>query len=285
MTICELVSSKLRFEYRNLTSYPHGALLITETNIIDSSLPLADEYKGHSLLDACAFGDIPRVKKFLSTETVNFPDFYTEDTPLHVVARSTSPKRLQVLELLLKKSPEMNVANKNGEVPLHLATEMQHHDIMEFLLKNGASVNIEGPFSESALHVAARNADVQACRILYSHSADMSLEANGYTAAEMAPESVRSFFQEPASPDLELELLEGSKSGDILTVRRIVTPHPHLVNCRDLDGRHSTPLHFAAGYNRVPVVEFLLKYGADVHVSDKGYVSKGLICLARSNYR
>ena len=34
--------------------------------------------------------------------------------------------------------------------------------------------------------------------------------------------------------------------------------------------RHSTPLHFAAGYNRVPVVDFLLDHGADVHAKDKG---------------
>jgi tankyrase len=45
---------------------------------------------------------------------------------------------------------------------------------------------------------------------------------------------------------------------------------PHIVNCRDVDGRHSTPLHFAAGYNRVSVVEFLLAHGADVHAKDKG---------------
>lgn len=37
-----------------------------------------------------------------------------------------------------------------------------------------------------------------------------------------------------------------------------------------MDGRHSTPLHFAAGYNRVPVVEYLLQHGADVHAKDKG---------------
>lgn len=42
------------------------------------------------------------------------------------------------------------------------------------------------------------------------------------------------------------------------------------VNCRDLEGRLSTPLHFAAGYNKVAVVEYLLKHGADVHAKDKG---------------
>ena len=45
---------------------------------------------------------------------------------------------------------------------------------------------------------------------------------------------------------------------------------PQNVNCRDLEGRHSTPLHFAAGYNRVAVVEYLLHHGADVHAKDKG---------------
>ena len=45
---------------------------------------------------------------------------------------------------------------------------------------------------------------------------------------------------------------------------------PQTVNCRDLEGRHSTPLHFAAGYNRVAVVEYLLQNGADVHAKDKG---------------
>jgi len=55
-------------------------------------------------------------------------------------------------------------------------------------------------------------------------------------------------------------------------VQKLVTAHAHAVNCRDIDGRHSTPLHFAAGYNRKAVVEFLLKHGADVHAKDKGYV-------------
>ena len=58
-----------------------------------------------------------------------------------------------------------------------------------------------------------------------------------------------------------------------MLVQKLVTTHPHAVNCRDLDGRHSTPLHFAAGYNRKTIVEFLLKHGADVHAKDKGYVS------------
>ena len=34
----------------------------------------------------------------------------------------------------------------------------------------------------------------------------------------------------------------------------------------------STPLHLAAGYNRVSIVQLLLDRGADVHAKDKGSV-------------
>ena len=69
------------------------------------------------------------------------------------------------------------------------------------------------------------------------------------------------WFPFQAGADLEYQLLEAAKAGDLELVKKIVQEHPHIVNCRDLDGRHSTPLHFAAGYNRVGVVEFLLQHG------------------------
>lgn len=41
----------------------------------------------------------------------------------------------------------------------------------------------------------------------------------------------------------------------------------------------STPLHLAAGYNRVRIVQLLLQHGADVHAKDKGYVKIIDSCL------
>lgn len=109
--------------------------------------------------------------------------------------------------------------------------------------------------------------------------------------------------------DTVLQLLEAAKAGDVEMVRRLISAHQEttlgraavhpggayvsssmysrshdvnefaseaagppmdLINCRDIDGRHSTPLHFAAGYNRLAVVELLLQYNADVHAKDKG---------------
>jgi len=41
-----------------------------------------DEYNGYSFLDAVRHGDISRVKKFLTNETINFRHFKTGDSPL-----------------------------------------------------------------------------------------------------------------------------------------------------------------------------------------------------------
>ena len=67
----------------------------------------------------------------------------------------------------------------------------------------------------------------------------------------------------PLPADLEYQLLEAAKVGDLDDARSIFGANhsPQLVNCRDLDGLcHSTPLHFAASYNRLAVVEFLLQW-------------------------
>lgn len=234
---------------------------------------ISDEYKGISLIDACRQCDIVQVKKFLTSQSVNFAHQFTGDTPLHAVASSVFSKRKQVLEILIRKGAQLNAKNKDFQTPLHTATENSHYDIMDYLARNGANINAVDGLGQTCLHRAAREDDVQAVRLLLSHSIDTSaLSLQGYTAAQVAKENVLKILKDPPSDaiDLEMQLLEASKSGDLTTVKRIVTSNPRIVNCRDIDGRHSSPLHFASGYNRIPVVEFLLENGADVHASDKG---------------
>ncbi|EDM13189.1 tankyrase, TRF1-interacting ankyrin-related ADP-ribose polymerase 2 (predicted) [Rattus norvegicus] len=69
------------------------------------------------------------------------------------------------------------------------------------------------------------------------------------------------------------ELFEACRNGDVERVKRLVTPEK--VNSRDTAGRKSTPLHFAAGFGRKDVVEYLLQNGANVQARDDG----GLIPL------
>lgn len=67
------------------------------------------------------------------------------------------------------------------------------------------------------------------------------------------------------------ELLEVARSNNeenLLAILKVLEDSE--VNCNAVNGRRSTALHVAAGYNRPRNVEILLRHGADVHAKDKG---------------
>ncbi|XP_058492823.1 poly [ADP-ribose] polymerase tankyrase-1-like isoform X3 [Solea solea] len=233
---------------------------------------LTYEFKGHSLLQAAREADMAKVKKTLALEIISFKHPQTNETALHCAVASPHPKRKQVTELLLRKGANINEKNKDFMTPLHVAAERAHNDILEVLQKHGAKVNAVDTLGQTALHRAALAGHIQTCKLLLSYGADPSIVSlQGFTAAQMGNEAVQQILNENVptrNSDVDYRFLEAAKAGDLDTVQQLCTPQN--VNCRDLEGRHSTPLHFAAGYNRVAVVEYLLHHGADVHAKDKG---------------
>ncbi|KAF4106883.1 poly [ADP-ribose] polymerase tankyrase-2 isoform X2 [Onychostoma macrolepis] len=233
---------------------------------------LAYEFRGHALLQAACEADMARFKKHLSLETINFKHPLTQETALHCVSTSPYPKRKQICELLLRKGANVNEKNKDFLTPLHLAAEKSHNDIIDVLVKHEAKVNAVDNLGQTALHRAAHCGHLQACRMLLSAGCDPLITSlQGLSPSQLANESIQEILQEGActgNSDTDRQLLEASKSGDLEVVKKLCTLQN--VNCRDVEGRQSTPLHFAAGYNRVAVVEYLLQHGADVHAKDKG---------------
>uniref|UniRef100_A0A671KRW8 Poly [ADP-ribose] polymerase n=1 Tax=Sinocyclocheilus anshuiensis TaxID=1608454 RepID=A0A671KRW8_9TELE len=95
--------------------------------------------------------------------------------------------------------------------------------------------------------------------VLLQHGAEPKIRnTDGRTALDLAEPSTKAVLTGDYRKD---ELLE-KKLMTLLT--------PLNVNCHASDGRKSTPLHLAAGYNRVQTVQLLLQHGADVHAKDKG---------------
>ncbi|XP_041368600.1 poly [ADP-ribose] polymerase tankyrase-1-like [Gigantopelta aegis] len=235
---------------------------------------LQAEYKGHSLLEGARQSDLTRVKKYLTSDIINFKHPYTGDSALHCAAASPFPKRKQVVDHLIRKGANLNDKNKDYLTPLHIAGDKAHYDVMDVLLKHGAKVNSLDGSGQTALHRVGQQGNIQACRLLISYGIDSSIMSlQGYTAAQQATENIQRLLQEDppvGGTDVDYQLLEAAKAGDMELVKKLTSSNPHAVNCRDVDGRHSTPLHFAAGYNRVAVVEYLLQQGADVHAKDKG---------------
>ncbi|XP_073442034.1 poly [ADP-ribose] polymerase tankyrase-2 isoform X1 [Dendrobates tinctorius] len=233
---------------------------------------LAYEFKGHSILLAAREADVARMKKHLSLEIVNFKHPQTHETALHFAAFSPYPKRKQICELLLRKGANVNEETKDFLTPLHVAAEKGHNDVAEVLLKHEAKMNAVDNLGQTCLHRAAHSGHLQTCRILLNSGCDPAIVSlQGFTALQMGSESVQQLLQEGLSvsnTDADRQLLEAAKAGDMETIKKLC--NTQTVNCRDVEGRQSTPLHFAAGYNRVAVVEYLLQHGADVHAKDKG---------------
>ncbi|XP_077206427.1 poly [ADP-ribose] polymerase tankyrase-2 isoform X2 [Paroedura picta] len=233
---------------------------------------LAYEFKGHSLLQSARESDVTRVKKILSLEIINFKHPQTHETALHCSAASPYPKRKQVCELLLRKGANICEKTKDFLTPLHVASEKAHNDVVEILVKHEAKVNALDNLGQTSLHRAAHCGHLQTCRLLLSSGCDPSIVSlQGFTASQMGNESVQQLLQEGiplGNSEADRQLLEAAKAGDVDIVKKLCTIQS--VNCRDIEGRQSTPLHFAAGYNRVSVVEYLLQHGADVHAKDKG---------------
>ncbi|XP_072229854.1 poly [ADP-ribose] polymerase tankyrase-2-like [Leuresthes tenuis] len=230
---------------------------------------LAYEFRGHSLLQAARDADVVQVKKHLSQETIGFRHPQTQETALHCASASPSPKRNQPCELLLRKGANASEQTKDLLTPLHLASEKAHDDVIELLVKHGAQVNAVDRLGQTALHRAARCGHLPTCRLLLGAGCD---PLQGFLPSQLSDDSLQEILQAEgvliADSEVDRQLLEASKTGDLEAVKKLCSAQN--VNCRDVEGRQSTPLHFAAGYNRLSVVRFLLHHGADVHAKDKG---------------
>lgn len=101
---------------------------------------------------------------------------------------------------------------------------------------------------------------------LLQHGANPNIRnSEQKTPIDLADESTRPVLTGEYRKD---ELLEAARSGAEDRLLALLTPLN--VNCHASDGRRSTPLHLAAGYNRIRIVQILLQHGADVHAKDKG---------------
>nr|CAD7454934.1 unnamed protein product [Timema tahoe] len=252
------------------------------------------------LFEACKTGDIVRVKKLVNPQTVNARDTAgRKSTPLHFAA---GYGRRDVVEFLLATGASIQARDDGGLHPLHNACSFGHADVVRLLLEAGANPNTRDNWNYTPLHEAAIKGKVDVCIVsvctvaqlvdqghsphlvaatclftyraqfrfefsaLLQHGGDANIRnTEGKTALELSDSAARPVL---TGDHRKEELLEAARSG--AEDRLVALLNPLNVNCHASDGRRSTPLHLAAGYNRNRVVQLLLQHGADVHAKDKG---------------
>uniref|UniRef100_A0A4X1VSH1 Tankyrase n=1 Tax=Sus scrofa TaxID=9823 RepID=A0A4X1VSH1_PIG len=230
------------------------------------------------LLEACRNGDVSRVKRLVDAANVNAKDMAgRKSSPLHFAAGFG---RKDVVEHLLQMGANVHARDDGGLIPLHNACSFGHAEVVSLLLCQGADPNARDNWNYTPLHEAAIKGKIDVCIVLLQHGADPNIRnTDGKSALDLADPSAKAVLTEYAFLGMTYnfsgeykkdELLEAARSGNEEKLMALLTPLN--VNCHASDGRKSTPLHLAAGYNRVRIVQLLLQHGADVHAKDKGYV-------------
>ena len=70
---------------------------------------------------------------------------------IHKAAKAGDTKKV---DAFLKTGVQVNVKDKNGNTPLHLAAQNEHLQVVKLLIKNGADVNIKNKKNQTPLNVA-----------------------------------------------------------------------------------------------------------------------------------
>ena len=60
---------------------------------------------------------------------------------------------------------DVNVLNKDGFAPIHLAVKYKKRDALELLLLNGAKIDLFDSTGKTALHIAARKANKELLQV------------------------------------------------------------------------------------------------------------------------
>ncbi|XP_025835398.1 tankyrase-like [Agrilus planipennis] len=228
------------------------------------------------LFEACKTGDISRVRKLVTPQTVNARDTAgRKSTPLHFAA---GYGRRDVVEFLLSSGASIQARDDGGLHPLHNACSFGHADVVRLLLEAGANPNTRDNWNYTPLHEAAIKGKIDVCIALLQHGADPNIRnTEGKTPLDLADAAVKPVLTGEYRKD---ELLEAARSG--AEDRLLSLLNPLNVNCHASDGRRSTPLHLAAGYKggliplhnassygHLDIAALLIKFNTVVNATDK----------------
>ncbi|KAL8783807.1 MAG: hypothetical protein Q9195_009274 [Heterodermia aff. obscurata] len=177
------------------------------------------------------------------------------NTTLHVLASATDsgqdkidgPANENILELLLKSQPPLEILNNDGHTPLMQAVRFGQEYLAERLILSGANVTTSDSDGWTALHYAAFHAH---CPDLISILAEAGAAVNATSTKSMTP----------------LHIAGGSVRNSAQVTERLIAAG---ADTEALDLLSQTPLHIATIGNNSACVAQLLKLGANVRAKSK----------------
>lgn len=84
---------------------------------------------------------------------INFQDIQTGETAIHI-AMHRNYLYLDLIKTLLEYKAELNIQDKYGETPLHIASKYRNSEFIKLLVEEGAYINIKADHGRTPLHHA-----------------------------------------------------------------------------------------------------------------------------------
>jgi ankyrin repeat protein len=173
------------------------------------------------------------------------------DTPLYKAIASHTSDRVEKVKLLI--SPGVNVANNDGDTPLHIAAREMDASVCSTLLDNGADVDKANKKGETPLLLAASNFNRQ------------------YVDPKTYAEVIRLFASKTSAIDghdnRNMTAAMWAAASNVPEALEPIIAKGADTNARSADGRNC--LMWAASANAIKTIQVLLHHGADAKATDK----------------
>ncbi|TRY87747.1 hypothetical protein DNTS_010067 [Danionella cerebrum] len=173
------------------------------------------------------------------------------NTALHEACEECQP---DCAKLLLQYGANANVCNEDGQMPLHVCTELDSFECAKHLLSSGALINGQSlEENDTPLHVAARHGLPDHVELYIRHGASLNLQNDdGQTPLNAACSQPQDAESLPRYSHVCHKLVSAG------------------ANVHISDADRQTPLHMACKNVNPDVVDLLLEYKASVNDMDYG---------------
>ncbi len=148
-----------------------------------------------SFPEACAMGDLARVRTLLQTDASLVNAFSEDGFPS--LGLAIFFRHPEVAHELIERGADVSAAARNQQrvAPIHSAAATDNRELVRTLLERGADANARQQNGFVALHTAALHGDIEMAKILRQHRADLKAASDdGKTAESLATEKGHTEF-------------------------------------------------------------------------------------------